>query len=68
MRVTHGDANEKHLCLCRVSVIAAEALCREVCLSVTLFLSLSFHFFFCQLTDTPIPGISGGFTDFNFLM
>lgn len=33
----------------RVPVIATEALCWEVCLSVTLFLSLSFHRF-CQLT------------------
>lgn len=55
----------------RMSIISVEALCWEVCMSAALFLSLSFRFFFfflCQLTNTPIPGISGGFTDINVLI
>lgn len=67
MTVTHGDANENHLCLFRASVIVTEALCWEVCLSMTLFIFALFHSL-CQLSDTPIPGISGGLIDFGFLM
>lgn len=49
-----------------VSVTEAGVLCWEA-VTLFLFILLSFFFFYCQLADTPIPGISGGFTDSNIL-